>query len=184
MSFQGPVWNRHHSLSHFICSPTRLCPPWVTLKQKPDCTSLRVKVSSPDPKRQENFSSNITAVSPSSPYATWHMVSIWKTYTEWMSEWMNEVLPALFPTASSHFTLQTLYFSQIGWLWVAADSIWLCFIEHLCAELRVWLTSCVIITTTQKGGRIPPILQMRKMRLTETNNFPTDVQSVRVSTWI
>ena len=129
VSFQGPVWKRHHSLSHFICSPIRFCPPWVSLKQSPDCTSLQVKISSLDPKRQKYFSSNITAVSSSSPYATWHMVSIWKTYIEWMNRWLNEWMnewsaPALFSTASSHFTLQTLYFSQTGWLWVAADGIW------------------------------------------------------------
>lgn len=99
-----------------------------------------------------------------------HILNEW--LDDWMRGWTNEVLPALFPTASSHFTLQTLCFSQIGWLWVAADSIWLCFIEHLCAELRVWLTSCVIITNNPERRENSPILQMRKMRLTETITSP------------
>ena len=168
MSFQGPVWKRHHSLSHFICSSTHFCPPWVTLKQSPDCTSLQLKIFLPLVLKDRNiFLQTLPQFHHPAHLlpGTWSVSEIYvlsEWMDDWMSEWMNEVSPALFSTASSHFTLQTLYFSQTGWLWVADDGIWLCFIEHLCTELRVWLTSCVIITTTQKGGRIPPFYRWEK----------------------
>ena len=115
MSFQGPVWKRHHSLPHFICSPIRFCPPWVSLKQSPDCTSLQVNISSLDPKRQKYFSSNITAVSSSSPYATWHMVSTWKTYIEWMKK-----------SVSFHFMEEKYYNEKVKWI---GQNLWLLLTE-------------------------------------------------------